>query len=257
MHFAHCTLHIALCTVPCSGLYIMIATKIIVRCNKSKCYCALCCTAYQNVQCSAACQNAVKKIASEARQVSEVGREKNVSECPLSRRGSWTLQRPLIIMVVRLLQEFAQFCKMQVQILMNAWVHLQMCPPARIQLKKLCAGAEVDSNSNAFAGVAQWRRRWIFVYYTTCRYWGWFKLKCINENLHVCPMKTQVKKGKHLYLTLKNGNKEEMVETRGQTKSLHGKPFPTASQFQGRSRFEEGWWHPLLGLIGVKDGKCG
>ena len=50
-----------------------------------------------------------------------------------------------------------------------------------------------------------------------------------------------MKRRKHLYLTLKGDDKEQMVETRGQTKSLHGKPFPTASQFQGRSRFEEGW----------------
>ena len=45
----------------------------------------------------------------------------------------------------------------------------------------------------------------------------------------------------NLYSTLKSDNKEQMVETRGQTKSLHGKPFPTASQFQVQSRFEEGW----------------
>ena len=49
------------------------------------------------------------------------------------------------------------------------------------------------------------------------------------------------KKSKHLYLTLKSDNKEQMVETIGQTKSLHGKPFPTASQFQGQSGFEERW----------------
>ena len=48
-----------------------------------------------------------------------------------------------------------------------------------------------------------------------------------------------------------------MVETKGQTKSLHGKPFPTASQFQGQSRFEARWWHPLLGLISMWNWKCG
>ena len=44
--------------------------------------------------------------------------------------------------------------------------------------------------------------------------------------------------------------------TTGQTKSLHGKPLPTAGQLMVYSRFKEGWRHPLLGLIGVEDGKC-
>ena len=35
----------------------------------------------------------------------------------------------------------------------------------------------------------------------------------------------------------KSDNKEQRFETIGQSKSLHGKPFPTASQFQGQSRF--------------------
>ena len=51
-------------------------------------------------------------------------------------------------------------------------------------------------------------------------------------------------------------NKEHTSGTIGQTKSLHGKPFPTASQLQRYSRFKEGWRHPLLGLICVEDGKC-
>ena len=51
-------------------------------------------------------------------------------------------------------------------------------------------------------------------------------------------------------------NKEHKGGTIGQTKSLHGKPFPTASQLQGCSRFKKGWRHPLLGLICVEDGKC-
>ena len=34
-------------------------------------------------------------------------------------------------------------------------------------------------------------------------------------------------------------NKEQRFETIGQTKSLRGKPLPTASQFQDQSRFEE------------------
>ena len=45
--------------------------------------------------------------------------------------------------------------------------------------------------------------------------------------------------------------------TIGQTKSLHGKPFPTASQLQVKSRCEEWWRHPLFGLISVEDGECG
>ena len=52
-------------------------------------------------------------------------------------------------------------------------------------------------------------------------------------------------------------NKEHIGGTIGQTKSLHGKPFPTASQLQGYLRCKEGWRHPLLGLIGVEDGECG
>ena len=64
-----------------------------------------------------------------------------------------------------------------------------------------------------------------------------------------------VKKETPLFNT-KSDNKEQRFETIGQSKSLHGKPFPTASQFQDQSRFEERWWHPLLGLICVKDGKC-
>ena len=36
-------------------------------------------------------------------------------------------------------------------------------------------------------------------------------------------------------------NKEQRFETIGQTKSLRGKPLPTASQFQDQSRFEERW----------------
>ena len=39
----------------------------------------------------------------------------------------------------------------------------------------------------------------------------------------------------------KSDNKEQKFETVGQSKSVHGKPFPTASQFQGQSRFEERW----------------
>ena len=61
-----------------------------------------------------------------------------------------------------------------------------------------------------------------------------------------------------LFLHYGSDNKEQKKnkKTIGQTKLLHGEPFPTASQFQGYSRFKEGWRHPLLGLIGVKDGKC-
>ena len=55
---------------------------------------------------------------------------------------------------------------------------------------------------------------------------------------------------KHLYFNTHSDNKEQKGGTIGQTKSLHGKPFPTASQLQGYSRFKEGWRHPLLGLIG-------
>ena len=61
---------------------------------------------------------------------------------------------------------------------------------------------------------------------------------------------------KHLYFNTHSDNKEQKGGTIGQTKSLHGKPFPTASQLQGYSRFKEGWRHPLLGLICVEDGKC-
>ena len=68
---------------------------------------------------------------------------------------------------------------------------------------------------------------------------GFFALYHEEEFLHVG--ENFGEKRKHLYLTLKSDNKEQIVETRGQTKLLHGKPFPTASQFQGRSRFEEGW----------------
>ena len=57
---------------------------------------------------------------------------------------------------------------------------------------------------------------------------------------------------KTLSFKTKSHNKEQMVETRGRTKSLHGKRFPTASQFQGKPRFEERGWHQLLGLIGIR-----
>ena len=62
---------------------------------------------------------------------------------------------------------------------------------------------------------------------------------------------------KHLYFNTDSDNKEHIGGTIGQAKSLHGKPFPTASQLQGYLRCKEGWRHPLLGLIGVEDGECG
>ena len=46
---------------------------------------------------------------------------------------------------------------------------------------------------------------------------------------------------KHLYFNTDSDNKEHKGGTIGQTKSLHGKPLPTASQFQDQSRFEERW----------------
>ena len=49
------------------------------------------------------------------------------------------------------------------------------------------------------------------------------------------------KKRKHLYSSLKVTIKSKGSKIMGQSKSLHGKPFPTASQFQGQSRFGERW----------------
>ena len=53
---------------------------------------------------------------------------------------------------------------------------------------------------------------------------------------------------KALFYT-KNDNKEQIVETIGQTKLLHGKPFPTASQSQGLSWFEESCLHFKLEVL--------
>ena len=66
-------------------------------------------------------------------------------------------------------------------------------------------------------------------------------------------LKISIKKETPLFSTVSD-NKEQRFETIGQTKSLRGKPLPTASQFQDQSRFEERRSHPLLGLICMKDG---
>ena len=77
---------------------------------------------------------------------------------------------------------------------------------------------------------------WIFPDGGRCRApYGADKLQHQSE-IHMATKKKQTP----LFNT-NSDNKEQRFETIGQSKSLHGKPFPTASQFQGQSRFEERW----------------